>query len=168
MKAVSWMSGICVVMLAATAYAGCGCCEGGMQGAAPMAAKEEGKAPVKAQTLCPITGKDIDKKISADYQGKRVYFCCNGCPAEFNKDPGKYVKKLQDDGVTLETVGKPQTKCPVMGGDIDRSIFADYQGKRVYFCCGMCPPKFKADPEKYLAAMAKEGVVPEKAPPAEK
>jgi len=62
------------------------------------------------------------------------------------------------------TAGKAQTLCPVMGEAINRSIFVDYQGKRVYFCCGMCPPKFKADPEKYLAAMAKDGIVLEKSP----
>lgn len=27
-----------------------------------------------------------------------------------------------------------QTTCPVMGGAINREWYADYQGKRVYFC----------------------------------
>ena len=58
----------------------------------------------------------------------------------------------------------PQTKCPVMGGDINKEIYADHEGKRVYFCCASCPAQFKADPEKYLAKMKEAGVEPEAIP----
>ncbi|MCK4998304.1 MAG: YHS domain-containing protein, partial [Anaerohalosphaera sp.] len=27
-------------------------------------------------------------------KGKKVYFCCPGCDAEFKKDPEKYIGKL--------------------------------------------------------------------------
>ena len=40
-----------------------------------------------------------------------------------------------------------------MGGAIDKNIFVEYQGKKVYFCCKDCVEKFKADPEKYLAKL---------------
>jgi YHS domain-containing protein len=43
-----------------------------------------------------------------------------------------------------------QKICPVMGNAINPKIFVDYKGRRIYFCCGMCPDKFKADPEKYV------------------
>lgn len=46
-----------------------------------------------------------------------------------------------------------QTKCPVMGNPVNRDIYVDYQGRRIYFCCQMCPDKFKADPDKYLAVL---------------
>jgi YHS domain-containing protein len=36
----------------------------------------------------------IDKNIFIEYQGKKVYFCCKGCPEEFQKDPNKYLSKL--------------------------------------------------------------------------
>jgi YHS domain-containing protein len=116
-----------------------------------------------AQTLCPITGKAINKDISVDYKGKRVYFCSADCPAVFNKDPDKYIKEMEAKGITLD---KLQTMCPVMGGKITKDSFADYKGQRVYFCCPMCPPEFKKDPEKFLQKMAAEGVVTEKAPAA--
>ena len=58
----------------------------------------------------------------------------------------------------------PQTKCPVMGGDINKEIYADHEGKRVYFCCAACPPQFKENPEKYLAKMKEAGVEPEAVP----
>jgi YHS domain-containing protein len=60
-------------------------------------------APVEtAQTICPVMGGKINKAIFADYQGKRVYFCCGGCPAVFAKDPAKYVKMMEDKGIVLD------------------------------------------------------------------
>jgi Cu(I)/Ag(I) efflux system membrane fusion protein len=59
---------------------------------------------------------------------------------------------------------KPQATCPVMGGKIDRKMFADYQGKRVYFCCAGCPETFLKEPEKYLAKLRELGEEPEATP----
>jgi YHS domain-containing protein len=61
-------------------------------------------ADPKPQTICPVLAGNIDKNVYADYQGKRIYFCCKGCDAEFKKDPEKYLKKLQEEGVTLEPI----------------------------------------------------------------
>ena len=70
---------------------------------APAATAPEAKAPADhAQTTCPVMGGKINKAIFADCQGKRVYFCCDACPAEFKKDPAKYIKILEDQGVVLE------------------------------------------------------------------
>ncbi len=78
---------------------------------AGCASNGESAAPAKgkAQTTCPVMGGKIDKKIFADHEGKRVYFCCDACPETFKKDPAKYIKKLEDDGVVLE-------KTPAKGG----------------------------------------------------
>ncbi len=57
-----------------------------------------------------------------------------------------------------------QTVCPVMGGEIDKDVFTDFEGKRVYFCCPMCIDKFKADPAKFLKKLTDEGVVLEDSP----
>ncbi len=43
-----------------------------------------------------------------------------------------------------------QTHCPVMEFPIDKTIFTEYQGKKVYFCCPGCIEEFEKDPEKYL------------------
>ena len=92
-------------------------------------------------------GGKIDKDVYVDYQGQRVYFCCPSCKENFLKDPDKYFEKIEKDGVLLESV---QKKCPVMGGDIDKKVYTDYKGRRVYFCCASCDAKFKESPEKYL------------------
>ncbi len=90
-------------------------------GAAPEA-QAVGKAAdapvVKKQTLCPIMGGKVNASVFADHDGKRVYFCCNGCPAEFKKAPAKYIAKLEKEGVTLDrtptaaTTGKQATNAP--------------------------------------------------------
>lgn len=68
--------------------------------AQPAAA--EAKA-VKKQTMCPImAGNEINTNIYVDANGKRVYFCCDGCPAEFKKDPAKYITKMEKAGITLD------------------------------------------------------------------
>jgi YHS domain-containing protein len=56
----------------------------------------------QAQTVCPVLGNKINKNVYADCQGKRVYFCCAGCVAPFQKNPGKYLKKLEGQGITPE------------------------------------------------------------------
>ncbi|QJB57025.1 hypothetical protein [Pseudodesulfovibrio sp. zrk46] len=57
-----------------------------------------------------------------------------------------------------------QKLCPVMGFEINRDLFSDYMDKRIYFCCPICPPEFKRSPEKYMAEMRKQGVIPENTP----
>jgi YHS domain-containing protein len=59
---------------------------------------------------------------------------------------------------------KQQTMCPVMGGEVDKNVFVDYKGKRVYFCCTSCVEEFNKNPEKYMNKMRKEGVILEKSP----
>jgi YHS domain-containing protein len=64
-------------------------------------------ADAQPQTLCPVLGGNIDKNVYIDYQGQRIYFCCQGCDAEFKKDP----EKLKEQGVTLEpSPAAPPTK----------------------------------------------------------
>ncbi len=54
------------------------------------------------QRYCPVKGGKINKKYYAEYEGKCVYFCCPGCKAEFEKNPEKYTKKMEERGVRLK------------------------------------------------------------------
>ena len=51
-----------------------------------------------------------------------------------------------------ETVTE-QTTCPVMEGKINKDIFVEYEGKKVYFCCPGCEDTFLKDPEKYISKL---------------
>jgi YHS domain-containing protein len=46
------------------------------------------------QTECPVSGKPINPKASVEHAGKKVYFCCEGCPKAFAESPEKYLTKL--------------------------------------------------------------------------
>ncbi|MGO9021886.1 MAG: YHS domain-containing protein [Syntrophobacteraceae bacterium] len=59
-----------------------------------------GMALAEPQTKCPVMKGKIDEKFFVDYKGKRIYFCCAGCVEQFNKDPEKYMKKMEEEGVT--------------------------------------------------------------------
>ncbi len=48
------------------------------------------------------------------------------------------------------TAAVEQTGCPVLGGPVDKNVYTDYQGKKVYFCCKQCLAAFNADPNKYV------------------
>ncbi len=52
--------------------------------------------------------------------------------------------------IESEDTGTEQTICPIMGGKIDKTVFTEYQGKKVYFCCPGCIDEFNKDPEKYI------------------
>jgi len=64
----------------------------------------------------------------------------------------------------VETALAAQKTCPVMGFEVNRNIFTDFQGKRIYFCCQSCPPEFRKNPEAHMAKMKADGVLPEDAP----
>ncbi len=59
---------------------------------------------------------------------------------------------------------RPQTHCPIAGGEIERDVFIDYGGYRIYFCCPGCDEDFLADAEKYISKMRAEGIELEQTP----
>ncbi len=60
-----------------------------------------------------------------------------------------------ESNATVSAVAETeQTMCPVMDGNkIDKNVFVEYKGKKVYFCCADCKAKFEAEPEKYIAKL---------------
>ena len=46
-------------------------------------------------TVCIVSGEDLDGKVLADYKGKTYSFCCKTCLKKFTKDPEKYVAKFE-------------------------------------------------------------------------
>ncbi len=57
-----------------------------------------------------------------------------------------------------ETAIRPQTRCPVMGGEIDRNIYVDVKGKRIYVCCRGCDDAIRAEPDIYIKKMRDKGI----------
>ena len=61
-----------------------------------------------------------------------------------------------------------QTKCPVLGNPVNKNVYTDYNGKRIYFCCPPCIKTFKKNPEKYMKQFEEQGIVLEDVPAAKK
>ncbi len=216
----------------------------------PAMASETQKKTQK-QTICPICKMKINKDLYVDYQGKRVYFGCAGCPDQFKANPDKYMKQMKEAGVELYDApesdqskkddaassdnannqkmkmhqdkmhnadmkdmhqqhgemmkdgesssshmdkmdnGKHmmhkqmaegqhsdsmamagqhhvQSKCTCGMKHLDFSIYADVDGKRVYFCNANCKEQFMEHPHKNLMKYQKQGMTFEDAPEQEK
>ena len=125
------------------------CCESMKEAAcAGCAGQEKEKVVNKAETpnqaKCPVMGGSIDEEAYADYDGKRIYFCCVGCEKSFQEDPEKYMKQMKEQGVALD-----DAVCPVSGEPAKADVFTEHDGKKLYFCCEDCKTKFLKSPEKY-------------------
>ena len=51
-----------------------------------------------------------------------------------------------------------QKTCPVMEAPINRAplnkeLYTEYKGKKVYFCCPSCKERFEQAPEQYLSKL---------------
>lgn len=80
----------------------------------------------------------------------------SGCK---KKDAGHHV--ADPTAAVKQTAASPELKmgekgiCPVMGEafQVDaKTDFFVHNGKKIYFCCESCKPKFEKDPKKYLGS----------------
>ena len=63
--------------------------------------KKEDKADKKAYPLktCVVSDEklgDMGKPFIYKYKGREVQFCCSNCQKDFDKNPDKYLKKLDE------------------------------------------------------------------------
>ena len=113
------------------------------------------------QEQCPVDGRQPRRDVFADADGQRVFLCSAACAEAFRKDPAKHISKLKEQGVTPFTV---QATCPVNDKPIDRSVYEDISGFRIYFCSTGCGETFKRDPNKYAGKQMQAGVAFDLAP----
>ncbi len=67
--------------------------------------------------------------------------------------------------VAKKPLVKTQATDAISGQPIDRSVYTDYNGKRIYFCCVDSRSDFLSNPEKYLQVFRSKGVELEETPP---
>ncbi|HYL98652.1 MAG TPA: YHS domain-containing protein [Blastocatellia bacterium] len=103
---------------------------------------------------CPVSGDEVNTKLRVEYQGQYVYFCCDGCPQQFQAEPAKYLPKLSAED--REAI-KANEKCPISGGAVDKDIWVESEGRKVYFCCPDCAAAFKKDHPVTTASKAASG-----------
>ncbi len=56
---------------------------------------------------------------------------------------------------------QPQKVCPVMGGAIDKSIYVDKDGQRIYMCCEHCRKELTEKFDENVKKLAELGQKPE-------
>lgn len=128
---------------------------------------------------CPVTGEAITSKdAKAEFFGRTVYVCCEGCLAELKKSPAAYLKPtLEEQRAALkaaQAAAKPEghdhpaqdadkkdgakflgkgdgiKTCPVTGEEVSKDVKAVINGRTVYFCCEDCVETVKKNPDLYL------------------
>jgi len=66
--------------------------------------------------------------------------------------------QAEHPGGGKQAEAKAQTTCPVMGGKINKDLYVDHDGKRVYVCCKGCIGALHKDPEKCIKKLEDDGV----------
>jgi YHS domain-containing protein len=130
-----------------------------------MAVLITGRALDKAVVYAKVEGADkptfLGKEVSLGPRAGDYYIVkdglMEGTHGNFKIDSEMQIQArpsmMTSPGEPEETVAvKPgeQTLCPVMDNPINKEVFVEYRGKKVYFCCSGCDETFLADPEKYL------------------
>jgi YHS domain-containing protein len=54
----------------------------------------------------------------------------------------------------------PQKTCPVMGEAVNKNLYVEHEGKRIYVCCEPCKAKVKENPEKFIEKLKEMGEKP--------
>jgi YHS domain-containing protein len=125
---------------------------------------EEGKADQaeKVQDTYPLDtcivsgGKlgSMGDPVIYEHEGREIRFCCKGCIGQFEKDPEKYLKKMDEAIIEKELPDYPIETCVVMGQKFGTGKKAPiehvHDNHLVRFCCQQCVETFEKDPEKYL------------------
>ena len=102
---------------------------------------------------CLVSGEKLGsggmKPYVFTHEGREIQLCCKDCLKDFNKEPAKFIKKL-------EAAAKPYPldTCLVSGeklgsGGMTPYAFA-YQGREIQLCCKDCLKDFNKEPAKFL------------------
>lgn len=107
--------------------------------------------PARAQTRCPVMDLPINKELAVDVRGQRIYVCCQGCVAPVRENADAALEILHERHEYAESL---QTMCPVMNAPVNKEMFVEYKGRRIYVCCPPCIDTIQADPARYAAIAA--------------
>ena len=77
----------------------------------------------------------------------------NGCKKSEPTPSETSDAAMMDEPAEAVASAAEQTTCPIMGTAINKALFTEYKGKKVYFCCPGCKEKFNEEPEKYIAKL---------------
>ena len=116
------------------------------------------QTPFYPLDVCMISGDklggDMGKPVDLLYKNRLVRFCCPDCVRDFNKNPDKFITKLNDAVIAKQTPGYPMAACMVsgdkLGGDMGKPVDLVVGNRLVRFCCPDCVKDFNKNPAKFL------------------
>lgn len=75
--------------------------------------------PPAGNAMCPvITDEPIDPEIYSEYQERRVYFCCQKCKRQFDRDPEPFMVNLAALDIGLDHDERPSDTS---GGRVEQA-----------------------------------------------
>lgn len=110
--------------------------------------------------MCPVSGKklgEVGEPVNLIYKNRLVRFCCADCKAEFQKDPSKYIAKIDAAVIAAQSKKYSAKTCVVtdeeFGGEMGEPVDYVIGNRMVRLCCNGCIKKLRKDPLKYLAML---------------
>jgi YHS domain-containing protein len=106
---------------------------------------------------CVVTGAKLGAMgdpVVYDYEGREIRFCCAGCIKQFEQDPQKYLKKLDDAVIERDLPNYPLeiglvTGKSLMGENVEPIDFI-YHNRLVRLYDDAAVKTFMKEPEMYL------------------
>jgi len=70
----------------------------------PLKDTKDMKCPVDATEGCEggYCSNKVKRNLFVEHEGRKVYFCCEGCMKSFKKDPKKYAVKVLDQWKVID------------------------------------------------------------------
>ena len=60
--------------------------------------------PGQPQTVDVISGKPVNRMVYTDYDGERLYFCCDESKKAVQKNAQWYLQQIREKGIVLDRV----------------------------------------------------------------
>ena len=144
----------------------CAGCPGKFEAKQVEFTKKIDAALIKQQTplypleTCLVSGEKLGSMgpaIDYAYQNRLIRFCCKGCIGKFEKDPAKYLSKLNAAVVKRQKASYALKTCVVsgekFGGDMGEPIEYVVGNRLIRLCCKGCVKKFEKDPLQFLSKL---------------
>src|SRR5690606_8537447 len=131
-----------------------------------MAADEARVGDPYTLNVCAVSGEPLGSMgdpVIAVVNGREVRYCCASCTKALEKDPEKYLSKVDEKMIEQQSKVYPLTACPVAGKELDGGGVAFIAGNRlVKTCCENCKAKVQADPTAAIAKLDEAAIAKQK------
>lgn len=109
-----------------------------------------------AQTVCPITGRQlrsVQSPVRVAVDGFQFAVADADSREKALADPAAAFAALAKNGEAAEPVSQA---CPVMGNRVNKNIYIQKDGRRVYICCKGCTKRVENNWAKTLDKLAEQ------------